>query len=950
MFSALFQLFSSDGYMPHGMCLLWEPGLMRLHIVSDALIALSYYSMPIALGYFASKRSDFTLSWILILFGIFILACGTTHILGIWTLWYPNYVVDGIIKAITAAASIPTAVILWLIMPKALAMPNMRQLADMNFRLREQIEDRERSETALNDMNEKLIQTSAKLQQSEQEAQALSNRLALGAQAGGIGIWDYDVTAHTLWWDDRLCELYRVPLASDGNAYKTWISSLYPDDRERVESEFGQAAVDGETYESDYRIVWPDGDVRAIRTTGKIYRDPSGQIVRLVGISFDVTDLRQKEDEAARRALDRFQRVVEAAPNAMVLSNASGAIEMVNTEAERLFGYDRSELLGQQIEILLPARLRGHHPALRQSYAAMPVSRPMGAGRELFGMRKNGSEFPVEIGLNPIETQDGSMILSAIVDISERRRATEELKKRTEELNVEVEQRRQAEAALRKSSAEFRYLFRNNPLPMWVYDAASLKFLEINDSAVLGYGFSRDEFLKMSIFDIRPPEEVARLQKNLAVETASYQQSSNWMHRRKDGGIIRADIFSHAITFEGKSARLIVALDVTKRNETEEQLRQAQKMEAIGQLTGGVAHDFNNLLAIIQGNLELIKERIETDPRLSEMAGDALRATERGAVLTQHLLAYSRQQPLEPHVLALESVVADLTSMLSRTLEETIQVEASIAPDIWKVRIDPHQLENSLLNLAVNARDAMPAGGKLTIEASNSILDELYAAENADVTPGNYVMIAVTDTGVGMSSETIGRAFEPFFTTKTVGRGTGLGLSMVYGFVKQSGGHIKIYSEIGHGTTVKLYLPSAQEETAAAHALRREAVVPKGNQGEVILVVEDDAAVRKLAIRLLTELGYETISAEDGGAALKILETDARIDLLFTDVVMPGGMNGPALARKAQIHRPDLRVLYMSGYTKNAILHNGELDEGVHLLAKPFRKIDLATKVRDALS
>ncbi|MEZ5832029.1 MAG: response regulator [Dongiaceae bacterium] len=382
---------------------------------------------------------------------------------------------------------------------------------------------------------------------------------------------------------------------------------------------------------------------------------------------------------------------------------------------------------------------------------------------------------------------------------------------------------------------------------------------------------------------------------------------------------------------------------------SEERLRQAQKMEVIGQLAGGVAHDFNNILTIIYGNLELLDESLSDDGDLQQIVQTTLKAAERGASLTHQLLAYSRQQPLDPRVVDAGKLVADLTKLLRRTLGETIEVETRVSSNLWKTLIDPHQLENALLNLAVNARDAMPDGGKLMIEAENAILDSAYAEQHEEVQPGRYAMLAVTDTGTGMSKEVVERALEPFFTTKPAGQGTGLGLSMVYGFVKQSKGHIKIYSEPGQGTTIKLYLPVAagdEEDTRLAPDLDD---LPLAMEGEVVMVVEDDPMVLRLAVQLLARLGYQTIEAHDGPEACAILDQGGRVDLLFTDVVLPKGMNGAALASAAQQRRPELRVLYMSGYSANAIVHHGVLDKGVHLLNKPFRKVDLARKVREAL-
>jgi signal transduction histidine kinase len=382
---------------------------------------------------------------------------------------------------------------------------------------------------------------------------------------------------------------------------------------------------------------------------------------------------------------------------------------------------------------------------------------------------------------------------------------------------------------------------------------------------------------------------------------------------------------------------------------SEERLRQAQKMEVVGQLAGGVAHDFNNLLAIIYGNLDLLDEALVDRPDLRQIVQNTMNAAARGASLTHQLLAYSRLQPLDPRVLDLGKLIADMTKLLQRTLGETIEVQNQAPPNLWKTLIDPNQLENAVLNLAVNARDAMPNGGKLMIEAQNAVLDAAYAEEHLEVAPGRYVLLAVTDTGVGMSKDIAARALEPFFTTKPTGQGTGLGLSMVYGFVKQSKGHIKIYSEEGHGTSVKLYLPAAATDQEDGRVAIDQSELPGAKPGEVVLVVEDDPLVLRLAVQLLTGLGYRTLEAHDGPEAIATLERAGRIDLLFTDVVLPKGINGTALAREARRRKPDLKVLYMSGYTANAIIHHGALDKGVHLLTKPFRKVELARKVRQVL-
>jgi signal transduction histidine kinase/DNA-binding response OmpR family regulator len=391
---------------------------------------------------------------------------------------------------------------------------------------------------------------------------------------------------------------------------------------------------------------------------------------------------------------------------------------------------------------------------------------------------------------------------------------------------------------------------------------------------------------------------------------------------------------------------LVACLDVTQRVQSEMALRQAQKMETVGQLTGGVAHDFNNLLQVIGANLDLLMAELTGNARASARLKSAISAVERGSRLTGQLLAFARRQALAPRVLNLGRLQQEMAELVRRTLGERIELESIVAGGLWNTLADQSQLENAILNLAINARDAMPEGGKLTIEVANAALDEGYAREHQDVAPGQYVMLAVTDTGSGMAPEVAARAFEPFYTTKPEGQGTGLGLSQVYGFVKQSGGHAKIYSERGEGTTVKLYLPRSK---AAVQWVAPSLVTPEQGNGETILVVEDDEAVRSAVTDMLTDLGYSVLRAGNAEEALAVLEGGTRADVLFTDVVMPGPVNTRELARRVRDMQPDIRVLFTSGYTQNAIVHNGRLDEGVELLSKPYRKDELARKLRAML-
>ncbi|RKH52942.1 response regulator [Corallococcus llansteffanensis] len=383
-----------------------------------------------------------------------------------------------------------------------------------------------------------------------------------------------------------------------------------------------------------------------------------------------------------------------------------------------------------------------------------------------------------------------------------------------------------------------------------------------------------------------------------------------------------------------------------ERRQTEAALRQAQKMEAVGKLTGGVAHDFNNLLQVVSGNLQLLQRDLAGDAKAQRRLEVALGAVERGARLASQLLAFARRQPLAPTAINVGRLVRDMDDLLRRALGEDVEVETVIAGGLWNTSVDRNQLENVILNLAINARDAMEGRGKLTIEAGNAMLDDHYALLHPEVTAGQYVMLAVSDTGSGMTPEVMERAFEPFFTTKPEGRGTGLGLSMVYGFVKQSGGHVKIYSEVGHGTSLKLYLPRTFQ---VAVQPADTAAGPVEGGTETILVVEDDPAVRGTVVEVLTELGYRVLKASDGQSALAVIQSGLPVDLLFTDVVMPGPVRSPELARQAKELLPDLEVLFTSGYTENAIVHGGRLDPGVSLLSKPYRREDLARKLRAML-
>jgi len=465
-----------------------------------------------------------------------------------------------------------------------------------------------------------------------------------------------------------------------------------------------------------------------------------------------------------------------------------------------------------------------------------------------------------------------------------------------------------------------------------------------------------------TVLGYRPDEMIGRAARQF-LHDEDVGNTRNEMRAARLGGVMRnfecryvhktgraVPLTWSGVWSESDQQYFFIGRDMTGRLKLEQQLRQAQKMEAIGQLTGGIAHDFNNILAVIIGMAELTAAGVAGNPQLSTTVQQIDDAAERGVQLVQRMLAFARKQPLEPRVLDANESVKRAAAMLERTLGEDINLRTALADGLWPALMDPSQLEDAILNLAVNARDAMPKGGRLMIETANVHLDEDYAAQNAEVQPGDYVAVIVTDTGTGMPPHVIEHVFEPFFTTKEVGRGTGLGLSMVYGFVKQSRGHVKIYSEIGHGTSVKLYFPRTNQKAASAtHADAGSADgLPSGH--ETILVVEDDAAVRSVAVSILQGLGYQVYQAADGKSALNILHSTDHIDLLFTDMIMPNGISGHDLVQTARLLRPRMQFLLTSGYSEQFLALRDDANQDVQLLSKPYRREKLASAVRSALN
>ena len=659
------RLLDSSMFSPHGICLLWEPELIWLHVTSDALIAMAYFSIPIALAIFVSKRRDLKFGWVYWAFGVFILACGFTHVLSIYTLWVPIYGIEGLVKAATAIASVFTAGMLWPLLPELLTIPSP-------FELR---------------------QVRAALEEEEMKGR--------GA--------------------------------------------------ERLLAQF------------------------------------------------------QETQRALRESMARLTAVVETAVDGFILIDSRGRILLFNPACERLFGYRADEVFQENVKLLMPQTYSLHHDDYLRNFLRTGERKIIGIGREVVGRRKDGSTFPMDLSVGEAK-QDGESIFVGIIH------------------------------------------------------------------------------------------------------------------------------------------------DLTERKLTERQLQQAQKMEMVGQLSGGIAHDFNNLLTVIVGNAEYLSEQLKSRLDLRQLADDICQAGERGAELTRRLLAFSRRQLLRPRAIDCHELIASTCKLLKRTLRENIEVTTAFNIDAIFAFADSGQLESAVLNLALNAQDAMAAGGRLTISTGIASLDDNDQGVHPDIESGEYAMIAVTDNGEGMTSDVAARAFEPFFTTKEVGKGSGLGLSMVYGFVKQSNGHVSIYSEPGLGTTVRIYLPNVtlNGSRSSSQPAADEDALPRGN--ETILVVEDDPFVRSSVILRVESLGYKVVLAVDGREAVMKLRTNPEIDMLFTDIVMPGGMSGWEVAELALQMRPGLPTVFTSGYALEALVDQGRAPVKSIVLTKPYRKAELAHRLREALA
>ncbi len=628
------------------------------------------------------------------------------------------------------------------------------------------------------------------------------------------------------------------------------------------------------------------------------------------------------EQQRYRERERLFSAVVESSNDAIVTKKLDGTITGWNPAAERLFGYTAIEAIGRHIDLIVPDEKLGElHDILDRVGRGETI-----VHHETTRVTKSGRPVSVSLSVSPLRDNSGEIIGASKIarDITESQRT---------------------QAALTQEIEERERIFETSQDLILVTDTKGT-FVQVSPSSMAILGIKPEEMIGHSAMEFIYPDDLESTREEMrSARRGHLMRNFETRYVHKDGHPV--SLFWMGTWSEPVRRHFFVGRDLTEKQAAEAQFRQAQKMDAIGQLTGGVAHDFNNILTVITGTIGILADAVEEDPQLSAIAKMIDDAAERGASLTKHLLAFARKQPLQPREIDVNTLVVETIKLLRPTLGEQIQINPQLAADAWPALVDPNQLTTAVLNLSLNARDAMPGGGKLVVETGNVHLDEGYAAMNRDVAVGNYVMVAVSDTGIGISPDNLERVFDPFFTTKEVGKGTGLGLSMVFGFVKQSNGHIKIYSEVGHGTTVKIYLPRAAGVSDSAVETLASMRVAGGH--ETILVVEDDSLVRRYVITQIESLGYKTLEARRASEALAIIDGADHIDLLFTDVIMPGSMNGRQLVDAALARRPGLKTLFTSGYTENAIVHHGRLDTGVLLLAKPYRKADMARMIRLAL-
>jgi two-component system cell cycle sensor histidine kinase/response regulator CckA len=1053
----------SINYLPQTFSYLGSPALTWMHFIGNVLIGISFLAIFGVFSYLARKERNVRIYSLYVVFALLALGCCLTNLAEGITTWIPVYVLSASLKLFTAIVSSLAAILLLAYVPRIIAM---LQKAETSEKHRVAFESAERDrKDALDELSRAKADLERRVHDRTVELEALNSamqceigerirvekqlvKIASIVESSEDAILTKTLDGVVTTWNKGAERIYGY---SAEEIIGQHISILVPPDRAGEDATLVARVGRGERVEHfETTRVTKDGRPIDVSLTLSPIRNLSGEIIAASSIARDISERKQSE-LALRRSHQRTRDILDNIFAFVGLLSTDGVILDVNRAPLEMGGLRREDVIGK----LVPETYwYSYSPEVQVRVQAAIDRAAMGETVRYDELIRAAGDTRVYIDLCfcPLRNSEGRVIhvLGSAVDISER---------------VQVKD------ALVESEKQYRLLFDSSPLPMWVFDRKTFAFLEVNEAAVEHYGYSREEFRKMTILDIRPEEDRSRLVQHMTKLVAGLQTPEVWKHRKKDGTLIDVEVTSHELAFQRRDAQLVVVHDITEQlkaeenlrhseekfsktfrstplpitistvgegryidvNEAfsdvmgydrervigrtaldlkiwadfderkrmidqltttgrvdsfetqfvtkggekrtvlisaeiirldstdcviaitnditetrrlEEQFRQAQKMEAVGRLAGGVAHDFNNILGVIIGYSDLSREQLKTDDRLSRHIEQIKKAALRGSGLTRQLLAFSRQQVLQPSVLNLNAVVNNVSKMLLRVVGEDVSLNFVPGQPLGSVKLDLGQIEQVLMNLVINARDAMPRGGRIILETANVDFDENYAREHMPIKAGPYVMLAVSDTGSGIEKETLARIFEPFFTTKPQGEGTGLGLSMVYGVVQQSGGSIWVYSEVGKGTIFKMYFPRVNESAISLVEPRTEQPIALGT--ETILLVEDEEALRELTADLLKSAGYKVVAAVSGEAAVDILKKSDVMHLLLTDVIM-SGMSGSDLAALAKELRPTIKVLYMSGYTGHLIENHGVIEAKSVLLQKPFTKQALLTQVRAVL-
>ncbi|NMG11824.1 hybrid sensor histidine kinase/response regulator [Brasilonema sp. UFV-L1] len=782
MYITLQSLVTLFGFIPHGHCYLWKTDLVSVHIISDALIALSYYSIPISLAYFINKRNDFPFIGIVWLFGAFIFACGTNHVMEIWTLWYPTYWLSGWLKVVTAVISVYTALALVPLIPKALALPSPAQLEAVNRELQQQIAERLLAEEALQKANEELLKRS-------------QSRLELAQKVGRIGTFEWNIQTQETMWTEEFEALYGLTPGSFGNRYDNWVQTLHPGDLVRIEQQIQRAINESSELDTEFRIVWQDGSEHWIAAKAQVFSDDTGKPLRMIGVNMDITEHKRAEqkirEQAALLDITKDAIIVHSLDDNKILYWSKGG--------ETLYGWKTEQALAQDVNVLL-------------------------------------------------------------------------------------------------------------------YDEEVLPNFEDAKKTVTMTGEWYGEF-----------HHFTQSNKKIIV-------SSRWT--------LMCDWSDQSTSI------LTVNTDITEKKELEAQFLRAQRLESIGTLASGIAHDLNNVLTPIIASAQLLLHIEFSEQKRQRYLTIVESSAKRAAALVKQVLQFARGFESQRTIVQLEHLLQEFKQVTLETFPKSIEICINIAPDLWTVLGDVTQLQQIFINLCVNARDAMPNGGTLSISADNLLIDENFVKMNPEAKLGSYVVVSVCDTGIGISPEIIDRIFEPFFTTKEVSKGTGLGLSTVFGITKNHGGFIKVYSEVGQGSEFKVYLPALEGSISQPV---EEIELFTGN-GELILFVDDELAIQEISKTLLSTHNYKVITASDGIEAIALyVEHQEQIQAVVTDIMMPS-LDGMNTIRALQKINPSVKIVAISGLSSNKRVAQMSGIGVQAFLSKPYTMQELLKTLHSVLN